>query len=92
VNEVTGANKVYVTLRGEAEISSLVFKQRAVTWDSFGVGRANQSYLLYLPSYARNVTYTNVRRKGSGQLTTHETSLFNFDICGSDDNIVRTDK
>jgi hypothetical protein len=60
--------------------------------DSFGVGRANQSYLLYLPSYARNVTYTNVRRKGSGQLTTHETSLFNFDICGSDDNIVRTDK
>ena len=58
--QATAANKMYVTLRDEVEISSLVFKQRSVTWDSFGAGRANQSYLLYLPSYARNVTYTSV--------------------------------
>ena len=63
VGQATAANKMYVTLRGEVEIRSLGFKQRSVTWDSFGAGRANQSYLLYLPSYARNVTYTSVVRK-----------------------------
>lgn len=41
---------MYVTLRGEVEIRSLGFKERMVKWDSFGAGRANQSYLLYLPS------------------------------------------
>jgi len=51
---------MYVPLRGEELIRSLVFKQRSVTWDNFGAGRANQSYLLHLPSYARNVTCTNV--------------------------------
>ena len=30
----TATNKMYVTLRGEAEISSLGFKQRTVTWNS----------------------------------------------------------
>jgi hypothetical protein len=58
---------MYVPLRGEVEISSLVFKQRAVSGGSFGASRANQSYLLYLPSYARNVTYTSVVAHALGQ-------------------------
>jgi hypothetical protein len=51
----------------KGKISSLGFKQRSVTWDSFGAGRANQSYLLHLPSYARNVTYTNVMHNAAGE-------------------------
>jgi hypothetical protein len=34
---------MYVQLQGDAEIRSLVFIQRSVTWDSFVAGRANQS-------------------------------------------------
>ncbi len=33
----------------------------------FRSSRANQSYLLHLPSYARNVTYTNVASNEAGQ-------------------------
>ena len=41
---------MYVTLRGEVEIRSLVFKQRSVKWDNFGAGRANKGGTTDLPS------------------------------------------
>ncbi len=52
----TGANKVYVTLRGEVEIRSLVFKQRSVTWDNFGVvGQISRTSFICPPCPQRHI-------------------------------------
>src|SRR5687767_14224978 len=54
-------NKMYVPLRGEVKICCLGFKQRAVSWDSFGVvGQISRTSLIC--PQTRNVTYINVGR------------------------------
>ena len=67
---------MYVPLRGVVEISSLGFKQRSVR-GTVRSSRANQSFLLHLPSYARNVTYTGV--VGNSRTTDNiEQRLWNY--------------
>lgn len=55
---VRSYNIVYVTLRGEKLISSLGFKTTGGHADGFGASRANHSFVIHLPSYSRNITYT----------------------------------
>jgi len=59
---------MYVPLRGEEIICSLDFYKTFGFVGQFRSSRANQSYLLHLPSYARNVTYTNVGGNFAGQM------------------------
>ena len=54
--QATAANKMYVTLRGEVEISSLGFKQRSVSWDNFGVvGQISRTSFICPPSPQRHI-------------------------------------
>jgi len=53
------ANNMYVTLRGVEKIRSLVFKQRSVSWDSFGVvGQISRSSFICPPMPATSHTLT----------------------------------
>jgi hypothetical protein len=50
---------MYVPLRGEVEIRSLVFKQRSVTWDNFGaVGQISRTSFICPPMPATSHTQT----------------------------------
>jgi len=53
------ANNMYVTLRGVVKIRSLGFKQRAVSWDSFGVvGQISRTSFICPPIPATSHTPT----------------------------------
>jgi hypothetical protein len=55
---------MYVTLRGEVEISSLGFKQRSVSWDSFGVvGQISRTSFICPPMPATSHTQTLRQRQ-----------------------------
>ena len=55
----TSYNNMYVTLRGVEKIRSLGFKQRSVSWDSFGVvGQISRSSFICPPMPATSHTPT----------------------------------
>jgi hypothetical protein len=59
MSDQTAHNKMYVPLRGEVEIRSLGFKQRSVTWDSFGaVGQISRTSFICPPMPATSHTQT----------------------------------
>jgi hypothetical protein len=73
---------VYVPLRGEVEIRSLVFKQRSVSWDNFGVvGQISRTSFICPPMPATSHTQTLVAI-GPGQICVSKkrTTIFNKDF------------
>ena len=67
------ATNMYVPLRGEVEIRSLVFKQRSVTWDIFGaVGQISRTSFICPPMPATSHTQTLAAIAFLGERFTHK--------------------